>query len=106
MQASRAGTTLKAGTIAGYVSAIKVFRAREAGVDVTPSSAALLLPLALKRMRHEDEPSGERRLSRGFRAAHFATLVAKGYDRWSPRGVVEWAAALLAHNILLGGGGD
>eukprot|EP00965_Chrysotila_dentata_P072757 2404941-Pleurochrysis_carterae.AAC.1 len=65
---------------------------------VVEAGAAALLPLAMKRMRGEDSPPGSRRLSRGFRAAQFAKLAAAGFDRQSPRGVVEWAAALLAHN--------
>eukprot|EP00965_Chrysotila_dentata_P035969 1197073-Pleurochrysis_carterae.AAC.1 len=55
-------------------------------------------------MRLEDGPAGTRRLSRAFRASHFLQLASAGYDRRSPRGVVEWAAALLAHNLLLRGG--
>eukprot|EP00965_Chrysotila_dentata_P060565 2007058-Pleurochrysis_carterae.AAC.1 len=33
-----------------------------------------------------------------------AHLARRGYDRGSRRGLVEWAAALLAHNLLLRGG--
>eukprot|EP00965_Chrysotila_dentata_P209162 6185134-Pleurochrysis_carterae.AAC.1 len=62
-----------------------------------------MLPLAFKCMRQEDGPAGERRL-RGLRAAHFAQLAAAGYDRTSRRGVVEWAATLLAYKLLLRGG--
>eukprot|EP00965_Chrysotila_dentata_P013196 435477-Pleurochrysis_carterae.AAC.1 len=58
----------------------------------------------MKHMRGEDGPPGSRRLSRAFRAAHFARFAAAGYDCSSPRGVVEWAAALVAHNLLLRGG--
>eukprot|EP00965_Chrysotila_dentata_P030211 1005566-Pleurochrysis_carterae.AAC.1 len=35
---------------------------------------------------------------------HFAQLAAQGFDRSSARGLVEWAAALLAHNLLLRAG--
>eukprot|EP00965_Chrysotila_dentata_P184147 6080172-Pleurochrysis_carterae.AAC.1 len=55
-------------------------------------------------MRLEDGPAGTRKLSRAFRAAHCTQLTAAGYDRRSARGVDEWAAALLAHNLLLRGG--
>ena len=31
-------------------------------------------------------------------------LAERGFDRSSARGIVRWAAALLAHNLLLRGG--
>eukprot|EP00965_Chrysotila_dentata_P149543 4938221-Pleurochrysis_carterae.AAC.1 len=71
---------------------------------VVEAGAAALMPLAMKRMRGEDSPPGSRNLIRVFRAAQFAQLAAAGFDRRSPRSVVEWAAALLAHNLLLRGG--
>eukprot|EP00965_Chrysotila_dentata_P155235 5128905-Pleurochrysis_carterae.AAC.1 len=57
--------------------------------------------MALKRMRMEDGPPGGRKMSRGLRAAHFLRLAAAGYDRTYGRGMMEWAAALVAHNLLL-----
>eukprot|EP00965_Chrysotila_dentata_P130503 4314471-Pleurochrysis_carterae.AAC.1 len=93
-QVKNAGRPLKAATIGAYESAIRTFRSREAGQVVVPAGAAALLPLSMKHMRGEDGPPGSRRMSRAFRAAHFAQLAAAGYDRSSPRGVVEWAAAL------------
>eukprot|EP00965_Chrysotila_dentata_P106202 3507283-Pleurochrysis_carterae.AAC.1 len=98
------GEPIRAGTVQDYAAAIRIFRSREARQEVVPAGAAMLLPMALKRMREEDGPTGKRRLSRAFRASHFAKLAAAGYDRSSRRGVVEWAAALLAHNLLLRGG--
>eukprot|EP00965_Chrysotila_dentata_P069600 2298980-Pleurochrysis_carterae.AAC.1 len=71
---------------------------------VVEAGAAALMPLAMKQMRGEDGPPGARKLSRAFRAVHFAQLAAAGFDRSSSRGAVEWAAALLAHNLLLRGG--
>eukprot|EP00965_Chrysotila_dentata_P177455 5861211-Pleurochrysis_carterae.AAC.1 len=99
----REGEMLRPDTISDYVSAIRIFRAWEARMEVVPKSAGMLLPLGMKHMRKEHGPPGERKLSRAFRAAHFATLARRGYDRGSRRGVVEWAAALLAHNLLLYG---
>eukprot|EP00965_Chrysotila_dentata_P186234 6149177-Pleurochrysis_carterae.AAC.1 len=55
-------------------------------------------------MRQEDPPQGTRKLSRAFRAQHFrAVLDAGGWDG-TPRARVEWAAALIAHNLLLRAG--
>eukprot|EP00965_Chrysotila_dentata_P058832 1952064-Pleurochrysis_carterae.AAC.1 len=61
---SRQGETLKSDTIRTYADAIRIYRSREAGQEVVPWGAAALMPLALKRMRLEDGPAGERRLSR------------------------------------------
>ena len=65
---------------------------------------ALLASVTSKHMRREDGVVGARRLCRAFRAHNFRELVALGYDRSSARGMMEWAAALLAHNLLLRGG--
>ena len=61
-------------------------------------------PAALKRMRQVDGPPGERTLQRGMRASMMRSLAELGFDRSSARGLVRWAAALLAHNLLLRGG--
>ena len=62
------------------------------------------MPRAFKRYRQIDGPPGERKLTHGFRAYMFRELVRGGYDRTSARGIVRWAAALGAHNLLLRGG--
>eukprot|EP00900_Chrysochromulina_parva_P005823 jgi/Chrpa1/15241/Chrysochromulina_OHIO_Genome00022542-RA len=56
------------------------------------------------RARQLQAPPGTRRLKRGIRAAMLRSLAAIGYDRSSARGMIEWAAALVAHNLLLRGG--
>eukprot|EP00965_Chrysotila_dentata_P089088 2941658-Pleurochrysis_carterae.AAC.1 len=96
-QSKNAGKQLKAATIGAYESAMRTFRSRGAGRMVVEAGAAALMPLAMKQMRGEDGPPGSRKLSRAVvRAAHFAQLATNGFDRSLARGVVEWAAALLA----------
>eukprot|EP00965_Chrysotila_dentata_P110444 3649122-Pleurochrysis_carterae.AAC.1 len=60
--------------------------------------------MALRRMRQEDPPTGTRKLSRGLRAHHMRQIAGKGLWRETPQRRMEWAAALLAHNLLLRGG--
>lgn len=98
------GVTLKSGTVEGYVSAIRVYRERTAEQPLAPNAGGGRLSLMYKRMRFEDGPKGDRKLSRGIRAYMLVRLAAMGYDRSSARGVTRWAAALLAHNLLLRGG--
>ena len=97
------GQRVRAGTVEGYVSAIKVLRERTARRAITPDDG-LALGLLYKRFRKEDGPAGERRLSRGIRAHMLRRLVDMGYDRSSACGLLKWAAALVAHNLLLRGG--
>eukprot|EP00965_Chrysotila_dentata_P027478 912475-Pleurochrysis_carterae.AAC.1 len=59
---------------------------------------------AFKRMRQEDPPQGTRRLSRAFRAQHFRAVLEAGGWGGTPQVRVEWAAALIAHNLLLRAG--
>lgn len=94
----------KADTIAGYVSVIKGLRDAEAHYHVTSDVVNTAMPRAFKRYRQIDGPPGERKLTHGFRAYMFRELVSGGYDRTSARGIVRWAAALGAHNLLLRGG--
>jgi len=68
-------STMQAGTIQGYVLAVRLLRSREAGWDMAPEMPGGPLALALKRMRQLDPPTGTSRLSRGFRASHFWLLL-------------------------------
>ena len=62
------------------------------------------LPLLFKNYRQEDGPAGERTLCRGLRAHMLRELSVSGYDRLTAKDLLEWAAALTAHNLLLRGG--
>eukprot|EP00965_Chrysotila_dentata_P027006 896281-Pleurochrysis_carterae.AAC.1 len=52
----------------------------------------------------EDPPVGTRKLSRAFRAVHFQALATGDGWQGTARRRLEWAAALLAHNLLLRAG--
>eukprot|EP00965_Chrysotila_dentata_P039289 1305851-Pleurochrysis_carterae.AAC.1 len=103
-QRSRAGTVIRANTIAGYVSAVKLLRSREASCDVAPEVPGGALVQMLKRMWQLDPPAGSRRLSCAFRAAHFRAAEAARACADTEQSRIDWAAALLAHNLLLRAG--
>ena len=98
------GERVTGDAISGYVSAIRIFRSREAGYAITQPDLSQLLPLALKAMRREDGPPGARSRSVGVRASHFDAAAAAGFDRTSVEGAVDWAAGVTAHNAILRGG--
>ena len=103
--AGHEGERIAQGTVGGLVSAIKVLRERREE-DIVFPEAAPLRKAAAKHMRMEDgaHRGGPRRLCRAFRAHHFRECVRRGIDRSTARGMMEWAAALLAHNVLLRAG--
>ena len=98
------GKPILSDTIDGYVSTIKTLRGIEAHCRVTIDAVNVIAPKASKAMRREQGPPGQRSLKRGIRAAHLRQLITIGYDRSSARGLIEWAAALVAWNLLLRGG--
>ena len=100
----RAGDTVKSDTVATYVAQIKKLRTHEAHHVITDPSVNVIAASAHKRMRQLDGPAGERRLSLGLRARHLRMAAELGFDRTSKRGVIEWGAALTAHNLLARGG--
>ena len=95
---------LKADTISSIVASVRLFAERMQRCELFGPHAGALLPLMNKRMRQEDGPRGERKLSRGLRAHMLRELARLGYDRSTRRGMLDWAAALLAHNLCLRGG--
>ena len=104
-QKNRAGTTIRADTIQDMVGAIGRIMARLHHMELTSSRVNTTLPLAFKRMRMEDGLAGaSRKLERGIRARMLKELAETGFDRASRQGVVNWAAALLAHNACLRAG--
>ena len=102
--AGRRGETVKSDTVATYVGQIKKLLTHEAHHAITDVSVNVIAPSAHKRMRQLDGPAGERRLSLGLRARHLRQAAENGFDRTSKRGVIEWGAALTAHNLLARGG--
>jgi hypothetical protein len=102
-QRGRIGSVMASDTVDTYVSAIRTLRGMESHYGATVPGTNTILPKASKRAR-QAQPPGARQLRRGLRAAHLRQLAGLGYDRSSARGVLEWAAALVSHNLLLRGG--
>ena len=98
------GAVLSSDAISAYIGVLRLLCGKQAGYAVTGKVVNVTAPAALKRMRQVDGPPGERTLQRGMRAQMMRRLAELGFDRSSPRGIVRWAAALLAHNLLLRGG--
>ena len=107
-QRQRKGARISANTVGAYVSTLKTAASRTFGRPVTDDSHSIRLQSMLRQYRREQPPDGtlggERRLSRGIRARHLQLAALAGFDRTSPRGRQNWAAAILAHNLLLRGG--
>ena len=103
-QPGRIGTALASDSVDGYISTIKMTANFEAHCQLTLAEVNTVLPSASKASRRAQGPPGQRKLKRALRAQHLRQLVALGYDRSSARGIIEWAAALVAWNLLLRGG--
>ena len=99
------GAHVSADVAQSYVGVVRTLRSREARYDIAPEHVNLNAPLAFKAMRREDAPKGERRISRGLRAAMMVAAAAAGFSRMaSTQAAIDWAAALAAHNLMLRGG--
>ena len=99
------GDHVSADAVSSYVGVAHTLRSREARYDVAPPHVDLNAPLAFKAMRREEGPRGDRRLRRGLRAEHLQAAAEAGYDRGScEQAFIDWAAVVLAHNLLLRGG--
>jgi len=103
-QLGRIGQPILSDTVDGYLSTIKTVANFEAHCKLTLPSVDIMLPRAAKAARQAQGPPGERALKRGIRAQQLRQLAAMGYDRSSVRGMLEWAAALVAWNLILRGG--
>ena len=102
-QVGRVGTAVASDTVDTYVSTVKTLASLGAHHHITFASTDVVMPRASKALRRSQAPPGERKLKRGIRATHLRSLIALGYDRRSAIGVIEWAAGLVAWNILLRG---
>ena len=75
---ARATRGIRAGSISGYVSAIKLLVERQHGQPVlAPQGAGRMLKELYLSMRREDGPSATRRLGRAMRAYHIRQVVAQ-----------------------------
>ena len=90
--------------VAGLVSCLHTLRSREARYDIAPAEYNIVMPLALKRYRLIDGPKGDRKRSMGLRLDDFMKAVQAGFQRATLQAIIDWAAALAAHSLLLRGG--
>ena len=99
---------MSAKTISAYVSTLRIAASRACGRPIIDETLNMRLPILLRQYRKEQPPEGghggERRLSRGIRARHLQKAAINGFNRHTRQGVMQWAAAVLAHNLLLRGG--
>ena len=99
---------LRADTISGYVSALRIYAEKLAHARLTTSAHNTHLSDMYKGMRQEDAPVGgsDRQASIGMRATHIETwargLPADFLDTCA--GATELGVAVTAHNLMLRGG--
>ena len=103
-KAGKAGAPLQSDHIQACVSTIRMLRSAEAHYGVVVPEADTNLSTLYKEIRKDNGPKGERKESRGFRSLHFRVLLQQGYPHEGGQAAVEWAIALMAHNLMLRGG--
>ena len=94
---------LAADTIDGYVSAIRLFRSREARYEIADPKESMIGELLRKEFRRGDGVK-ERPRSLGIRAYHLRLAAENGFPRDGTSNAVRWAAATAALNLVLRGG--
>ena len=105
LQPGHIGEPVRADTVAGYISALRVERGLGAGYLIAHSQTVRVAKYALLAYKHgEARGQGTRALRRGLRAQHLLRAVQAGFDIVSVRGMRRWARLLVAHNFLLRGG--
>ena len=104
LQPGRVGQRVRAQTVSGYISKIRVERGLGAGYAIAHSRVVNLGKMAMTQVRHTEGRKATRALRRGWRAQHFLRAFAAGFDVRSPRGIRRWARMLVGHNFLLRGG--
>ena len=97
------GKPIRADTIDGYASAIKVFRERQAGQRITSQAVNVRGPLLTRGDRREEAPRGHRAKCVGVGGADF-DAIAQHCDRSSRAGCQDFAVGHLAYACLLRGG--
>lgn len=95
---------LSAQCIDGYVSAIRLFRSREARYEIAEPDDSMVGPLLRKMMRKEDGPAGSRAKNTGLRAQNMRDAARNKFPRDGVTNAVRWAAATTGLNLVLRGG--
>lgn len=98
------GKPTTAGHISSLVSAVRLLVERHQRMLLTSKADNVVAPLMFKHMRKGDGPPQQRRLSRGIRGMHLRKVADLGYQRRSGWGLMRWAVAATAINLLLRGG--
>ena len=103
---SKRGAALKGDTIQAVVGLVRLLREVVTRGAVVLEAADTTSTRLFKSIRREDDPSAAARDSkRALRASHFRLLADSGFDTGSSAAAeMDWAAALVAHNLLLRGG--
>ena len=99
-QRGRLGKPLASDTIDTYVSTVKTLCEFMYESDIVLGMNVKTAPRASLQTRRTQKPPGTRTLKLGIRAVHLRSLALR-FDRLSSQGIIDWAAALLAHNIVL-----
>ena len=100
---TRKATAITAKHISGSISTLKAYLARVANAAVAPSATGPELAAALKQMRQEDGPAGQRAVDNPLRAKTIRLAYSRALDRTSTAGRVRHAAVLFGHNVLARG---
>ena len=101
-QRGRLGKPLASDTVDTYVSTVKTLCEFMYESDIVLGMNVKTAPRASLQTRRTQKPPGTRTLKLGVRAVHLRSLALR-FDRLSSQGIIDWAAALLAHNIVLRG---
>ena len=97
------GQPIKGDTISGYVSAIKIFRSKQAGMHVTSSQVNVHSYDVGRSDRRADGPPGDRSRCLGVGGSDF-DAIATSTDRASDAGCQDFAVGHAAYSALLRGG--
>ena len=101
-QAQRS-SPLKGDTIAGYASAIKIFRSKQAGMHITSAAVNVHTFDVGRSDRRVDGPPGDRKRCVGIGGADFDVLDPT-VDRSTDEGCQDWAVGHSGYSCLLRGG--
>jgi hypothetical protein len=98
------GETILGNSVAAVISTLRAYATLQARYSLMPSGFNVVGPRVATQMRREDGPSAERALRLGLGVAEFAQLDRCGFDRSSPRGLMDHGVALTLFAVTGRGG--
>jgi hypothetical protein len=104
IRAGMLGETIRGDSVGAVVSTLRAYATLQARYSLMPSGFNIAGPRVATQMRREDGPSGERALRLGLGVEQFALLDRRGFDRSSPRGLMDHGAALTLFAVTGRGG--